>query len=448
MVLRGLISRFAGSAIVPVFPVAGLGVRDALRELRLRPELQSVDTPAAASVLVVAGRLPEEFAAPLALLHDGMPHPRAVVSWSQGAAHDPLIERFAEPVRVEGGADELVATVVRTHRELFSGRRPSSPPVTADVGRVPWEGVGPYGQGGTGMTGGVPYGRPMAEVAPGRDGLRLDVLPLTVGPFFPQFPPGLRLDTAFAGDIVVDCAVPTNPFADVPRDGVAVRSGLDVFFRALFEPVPIADLELARARDHLAWLADALAVHGLPALALRALRLAGRLGPADIPAVRQFARAIEWTQVLRWSTRGVGRFGDDGRASLAGSGPVARAAGLPDDARIEEPAYRALGFAPVVQDTGDAAARWRQRLAEIMQSLELAGRAGERRTDVAGRVESPRGLLVAGSAPASRLLPLIPGLVNGLEWGDAVTTLVSLDLDLEEAALAERLAPANAGVPS
>lgn len=446
MVLRRLFSRLAGSAAVPVLPVAGLGMRDALRELRLRPELYSVDTPAAASVMVIAGRLPDELANALALLHDGLPHPRAIVWWNPPTVDDALIARFADPILVEGDADEIVAAVVHTHHELFSGRRSSSPPVMTDVGRVPWEGVGPYGQGGTGMTGGVPYGRPMAEVAPDRDGLRLDVLPLTVGPFFPRFPPGLRLDAAFGGDIVVECAVPTNPFIDAPRDGIAVRPGLDIFFRALFEPVPIAELELARVRDHLAWLADALAAHGLPALGVRALRLAGRLGPADVPTVRQLARTIEWTQVLRWSTRGVGRFGDNGRASLDGCGPIARASGLPDDARIEEPAYRALGFAPIVQDSGDAAARWRQRLAEITQSLELAGRAGERRTDVTGRVESPRGLLVAGSAPASRLLPLIPGLIKGLEWGDAVTALVSLDLDLEEAALAERLTAANAGV--
>jgi hypothetical protein len=112
---------------------------------------------------------------------------------------------------------------------------------------------------------------------------------------------------------------------------------------------------------------------------------------------------------------------------------------------MEDATYRALGFELIVQDGADAAARWRQRLAEVVQSLALAKRAGAQRSEVTGQVESPRGLLTAGSAPASRLLPLLPGLLEGLEWGDAVATIVSLDIDLEEAGLAERLASAQAG---
>lgn len=440
MVLRRLLSRLAASAPVPVLPVAGLGMRDAVTELRLRPEFRCVETPAAAGVLVVAGTLPDDFAEPLALLHDGMPHPRAIVSWHPQATTDAMPGRFAHPILVTGDADDLVAAVVTAQRELLTGLRPSSPAVAGEVGRVAWQGVGPYGQGGTGMTGGVPYGRPMAEVAPDRDGLRLDVLPLTVGPFFPRFPPGLRLDLAFAGDVVVECAVPVNPFIEVPRGAVAVRPSLDIFVRALFGPVSVAELELARARDHLAWVGDALTTHGLGALGQRALRLAGRLRPEDAPAVRRLARRIEWTQVLGWATRGVGRLSDEGQGILRGCGPVARAAGLLEDARSDEPAYQALGFAPIVHQGGDAAARWRQRLAEAEQSLDLALRAGERQTEATGRIESPRGLLTAGSGPATCLLPLIPALVTGLEWGDAVAALVSLDLDLEEAALAERMA--------
>lgn len=444
MVLRRLLTRLAAGAPVPVLPVAGLGMRDALRELRIRPELRPVDVPAAASVLVAAGTLPEEFGDPLALLHDGMPHPRGVVWWNPGNSAGRLLRRFADATVVDGSADELVSAVVRVRRDLYSGHRPSSDPVVAETGRAPWEGVGPYGQGGSGMTGGAPYGRPLAEVAPDRDGLRLDVVPLTVGPFFPQFPPGLRLEAAFSGDVVVDCLPLMNPFVDIAHDALPIRPGLDVFFRALFEPVPVAELELARARDHLVWLADALTAHGLPALGVRALRLTQELGgPAAAAGVRRLSRAIEWSQVLRWSTRGVGRF-DAMRTSLGGCGPVARAAGLPDDARVEDAAYRALGFEPIVQDGADAAARWRQRLAEVVQSLALAGRAGARRSEVTGQVECPRGLLTVGSAPASRLLPLLPGLLEGLEWGDAVATIVSLDIDLEEAALAERLASATA----
>jgi Ni,Fe-hydrogenase III large subunit len=214
--------------------------------------------------------------------------------------------------------------------------------------------------------------------------------------------------------------------------------------RALAEPVAVRELEVARARSHLRWLADALVAQGLPALAHRALRLAQKVGPGDGAAVRDLARVLGWTQVLRWPTRGVGRLAP-GDAAVAG-GPVARAAGLADDARLADPAYSALGFEPVVFTEGDAAARWRQRLAEAAQSLDLAARAGDRHTTPGEWVESPRGRLGRPGAPAARLLPLLPGLLKGLEWGDAVTTLVSLDLDLEEAGLVAPVPEVGAGV--
>ena len=73
-----------------------------------------------------------------------------------------------------------------------SGRRrlASSPDALPDLDPAPWRGVGPFGQGGTGMTGGVPYGRPLAGRADDRDGLKLDQLLVRVGPFLPPFPPG------------------------------------------------------------------------------------------------------------------------------------------------------------------------------------------------------------------------------------------------------------------
>lgn len=234
-------------------------------------------------------------------------------------------------------------------------------------------------------------------------------------------------------------AVSPIPPADVEFSALATRPGLRPFLRALAAPVPLAELELARARDHLRWLADALMAHGLPAVAERTLRLCVRLGPGDGVSVRRLRRDVERTQVLRWSAHGVGRLGRDDLAGLH-AGPVARAAGIAEDARSDDPAYRDLGFTPVLQAEGDAAARWRQRLAEAAQSLELAAHAGERHTAVLGYVESPRGRLEPGSAPTTRLLGLIPRLIEGREWGDAVAALVSLDLDLEEAALAEQIA--------
>lgn len=433
MVLRHLLTRGAASAPVPVFAVAGAGSRDSVQDLRLGPDLRLVDTPASATVLLVAGAVPEPLSEPLARVHDAMPHPRCTVFWPPGnvKVHPPSI--LQDPVIAEGDARD---TIVAAHRALLLGTRPSEAAILPDVDPAPWRGVGPYGQGGSGMTGGVPYGRPLAELGADRDGLRLDVLPLTVGPFFPRFPPGLRLDLKLAGDVVVEASIGPNPYAD---PNFAHTSGVQhsLFTRALSERVAIAELELARARHHLRWLADALAGHGLAALGTRVLRLAAHVQPGDGPLVRRLSTAVTWTQVLRWSTRGVGHVASAALAGL-GLGPVARAAGVPEDLRADDPAYRALGFEPLVQRDGDAAARWRQRFDEAAQSLDLAARADDVWTEPVGRTESPRGRLEFGSSPTTRLLPLVPALLHNMEWGDAVTTLVSLDLDLEEAALAER----------
>lgn len=433
MVVRRALLRLAAGARVPVFAVAGAGAREAVQDLRLRDELRLVDTPRAANVLLVAGAVPESLAEPLARVHDAMSHPRGTVWWPLGAARGDVLGPFPEPVLVD---HDVVETLVSVHRELLTGSRRSDPSILPDVEPAPWRGVGPYGQGGSGMTGGTPYGRPMAQVAPDRDGLRLDVLPLRVGPLFPTFPPGLVLSVKMAGDVVVEGAIAPNPFAGDRQSGS--RPGLRPFLRAVVEPVPVAELELARARAHLRWLADALAAHQLASLGSRVLGLAAQVAPGEGAVVRGLARWLGWSQVFRWSTGGVGRLTGEQLAGR-GAGPVARAAGLAEDVRIDDPAYRELGFEPVVQAGGDSAARWRQRLAEAAQSLDLAALAGSRRTQPTGRVESPRGRLEAGSAATGRLLPQVPGLLEGLEWGDAVTSLLSLDLDLEEAAAAEQL---------
>lgn len=431
MGLSQALGRFAADAPVPVFAVAGPGAREATQDLRLRPELRLLDTPRPASVLLIAGSVSDAFALPLARIHDSMAHPRATILWTGDGQWRPALSGIAQPAVV--GADPVTAAVAM-YRDLVTGRRPSEPPILPDVDPVAWRGVGPYGQGGSGMTGGTPYGRPMAELAPDPDGLRLDVLPGSVGPFFPRFPAGLVLDVRFSGDLVLEATVGELIFDSLE---VPVRAGLRPFLRALSEPVSIAELELARARDHLRWLSDALIASGLTAFGLRALRLASSAAPGDGTAVRRLSRVLGWTQIGRWSTGGVGRI-SPGLLSGLGAGPVARAAGLADDVRLDDPAYRELGFEPILGDDSDAATRLRLRCAEAAQSLDLAVRAGDRRTAVRGRVESPRGRLERGSAPSARLLPLLPEILRETEWGDAVTTVVSLDIDLEEAALADR----------
>jgi hypothetical protein len=433
MVLRGVLARLAAGAPVPIFPIAGAGARDAVHDLRLRPELSLLDGPRAANVLLVAGAIPEELWDALARVHDVMSYPRCTIFWAQGDAQLRPPPVLPEAIAVRDGVAEAI---VAAHRALLTGTRPSDRPILADEDAAPWRGVGPYGQGGSGMTGGTPYGRPMAELGPDRDGLQLDVLPLRVGPFYPRFPAGFSLDLKLAGDVIVEVALAPNPYAG---SAVAPRPDQEPFVRALHEAVSIAELEMARARSHLRWLAEALIAQELRALGVRALRLATTIRPGDGAEVSRLARLLGMTQVLTWPTKRVGRIAGQDVAGM-GLGPVARAAGVAEDLRSDDAGYRELGFEPVVRQEGDASARWRQRLEEIVQSLDLAARAGGRETQPTGRVEAPRGRLEAGSSPMARLEPMLPDLLRGQEWGDAMATLVSLDLDLDEAAVAEGMA--------
>lgn len=468
-----LLRAAAASAPARVFVAVGCGGRDAASGLRLDPRVEPVESPRHAALLVVAGPLPVGLVKPLLRVHDQLAGPRTTVLWepSGDAPHvgrgrgtkpedrfAPLLRFLPEAVRLEPGAGPEAAarSLAELHRALLHGDRQGEEIVRPDVPPARWRGVGPHGQGGQGMTGGRPYGRPMPERGPDRDGLELDRLPLRVGPFFPPLPPGLTLYPTIQGDVIQSVRTGGNPFdaartqPDVsegtrrPQDSPApdASRAADVFLRALRGPVPVAALEVARARSHLLWLGEALRVHGLPAPGRRALRLAVRLDADDPATLRAVADGVEAlrSRVRRWrsiapATRGIGRLaGDDVEK---GWGPIARASGKAVDARTEDPAYRRLGFRPRIREAGDAEARWHQRVDEALQSLELAERAAEEGVvrEPGAPLETPRGVVGDdGGAEPGFPLGRLSDLLAGLEWGDAVATLVSLDLDLESRA--------------
>lgn len=463
MVVRPILARLAKKAPVPVFLISGIGGDEITDRLRLDERLQVTDSPRPAMILMIAGRLTGSLSGAALQVHDQMAGPRAVVRWSSRGPDAPA-GPFPHFVSVDAGATEvgaaevgaaeiaatLAAAAVDARDDLLAGRLASSPPLLPDVDPNPWREVGPWGQGGEGMTGGVPYGRPLAGRAEDRDGLKLDQLLLRVGPFLPVLPEGLVLEVRLQGDVIQEVGVGENPFEEGagsdPR-GMAFPASpgsadLALFLAALRVPVAIAELELARARHHLRWLGHTLRVHGLTALGRRVLALSARaradstdssivLATAEVAELR---RSLERNFTLAWVTRGIGRLSADQLAAVDG-GPVARAAGIERDERLADPAYLALGFKPVVHTRGDALARWRLRLHEAEQSLRLVEIAGDSMTTVTGAVEGPIGPLGRGPAPSSRLLALLPDLLRGLEWGDAVVALLSLDLDLREAAL-------------
>ena len=417
--MRTVVRRAALGAPARVFVVEGEGAPAALRYLALCGDVELVESPRSATVLLVAGTLPNVLDEPVARVHDRMPHPRATVRWPHGA----------EDVSV----DSMAHALSRVQTELVSGARPTEPDQLPNEDPAPWRGVGPFGQGGAGMTGGVPYGRPMAGRAPDRDGLELDQLPVRVGPWFTPLPSGLVLDVRLQGDVVQELTVPGNAFAK-PWSAPSPPA-----------PVPIAELERARASHHLCWLAHVLRVHGLAAIGRRSLALAREVERGDAADTRVLElaslleRMLSRHGTLGWATRHVGALSDE---QVRGKrlGPVTRACGIAEDARVDDPAYRALGFEPVVQASsngaGDARARWRQRIGEVRQSVDLARRAGERRAGEGGAaVEGFRGRIGDdGRAPSAALLDVLPGIARGQDWGDAVTTIVSLDIDVGEAA--------------
>lgn len=421
MGLRRILSRWAEQAAVPIFPLSGEDGSRTLETLRLDDRIRFVESPRSANVLLAVGAPTSRLVRPAIRLHDQMSHPRATV-WIPGdSRRHRLVELFPPMTVLDEGTDPIEA-VVAVHRALLRGTLTSEPPVLPDEDPNPWRGVGPYGQGGKGMTGGVPYGRPMAERAPDRDGLELDVLDREIGPFFPGLPPGLVLTVRLQGDVIQWAEV---ELARTRGDRRSRRSSIHA--RALVEPVLVRDLELRRAEHHLRWLAGTLRFHGLHSLGRRVLALGLDLPSGAADDLRRLARLLDRSWTLGWSTRDVGILPKE--IAFDGGGFVARASGVGLDARAEDPAYTLLGFKTVTQEAGDARARWRQRLAEAEQALTIAARAGDRRREPGPPVEWPRAFVDdRGDPRRDALKAIVPDLLTGAEWGDALATIVSLDL--------------------
>lgn len=364
-------SRVIRDLPVPVFAASGADAWDAVQELRARPDVQLVPSPRHASVLLIAGTVPEEHLTALRRVHDQIPHPRTAIAWRAAGAAAEI------PVRADiAGATADVATALRdAFGKVLDDPSTSADDLLVDEDPNEWRGVGPFGQGGEGMMGGTPYGRPMAMTADDRDGLALDELQLTLGPFLDAFPAGLVLDIAMQGEVVTSAALRDRPVME--PDAVQ----------------PFGDHTVgggrASARRGLRWLSFALHVQGLDALAARTARLATAITDgADHAAVAQGLRRLE----RRIHRSGVLR-------ALHGVGSV--------DGTLPEWAEHLRG---------DAGQRWRRRLAGIGDAL----RDGSPQPVLAGVVVDPDS-------------DLLERLLVGATLTDAVATIVSLDLRIPQA---------------
>ncbi|MFD2191958.1 hypothetical protein [Pistricoccus aurantiacus] len=413
------LSRLAARGPAAVFPALGMRGEEAFYRLALDPRIKLVDSPRHASLLLVAGGVPPEMQESLRRIHDQLPAPFATL-WYQS---EPLLElQQADVARVDS-LEALPDALVDAHRKTLCGELGASPRLLTDEPPNPWKGLGDDGHGGEGMMGGVPYGRPMAMPPTDdmRDGLALDILTFRLGPFFPLWPAGLEAEVTLQGDIVQQFAVQSPPFP---------RPLAPAFFEVRERDVPIARLELERARYHLRALYHALHLAGLEDLALDALRLAEGCESAKISALEKRFEALMGRLrrrgffALHLPERGVL---DEEQAETLG-GFAARATGIAQDTRLDDEAYRRLDFSVITQQEGDTRARWRQRLAEIAQSLRLAELAQKDNVVTANReaVETPRGAW--GDKLPGDTSALLKDLLPGLEWGEALATVASLDL--------------------
>lgn len=124
----------------------------------------------------------------------------------------------------------------------------------------------------------------MADRGDDRDGLKLDVLHVPVGPVLPDWPAGVRLDVALQGDVVQEARVTVVESAPDFWGERRVPRRLDAVARLL----RVAGWDGAAERA--AVLRDA-ALHGEDGFA---------------PRFAAFRRRVERSWTLRWMTRGVG----------------------------------------------------------------------------------------------------------------------------------------------
>lgn len=356
----------------PLIAVAPGGTRVRLaaeRTVRTRGWVEA-DGPADADLLLVCGHPGPELAAAVERVWAAMPGPRA----------------RSQMVRAQGAAD-LVEV----------GRRGLAdwPAARADVADR--------------LSGMRIDGRPMADRAPDRDGLKLDVLHLPLGPILADWPAGLALRLVVQGDIVQEAE--SEVFAGSPSVGRDRPFWSESWLRAAGgERVTAGDAARRRAASHLDGLGRLLSVAGWPdaATTARGLRDGLLTGAASSTGIHRFVRRIDRSRTLRWLTDGLGVLDD----------AVARKHGVPGAA-------------------GDVTARWRRWLAETGACVAEF----DRDDPLPGQTPAvgPRGLLGIGQAPSATLLDLLPGLVVGSDLAGARLIVASLDPDLDEVTHSDQL---------
>ncbi|GGL07364.1 hypothetical protein [Mangrovihabitans endophyticus] len=341
----------------------------------------AADSAADADLLVVAGAPGAELTAVVDEVWAQMPGPRARI-W------------IAEPGAAAGAVAQALASLIGPGQAADAGRRRdawAAGPATPDGG-----GSAEDGDEGDGMQ--MPGGLMMADRAPDRDGLQLDVLSVPLGPVLADWPAGLVVDVQVQGDVVqraqwrlLGPAQPSGPASDGADADPGRGPG-------------------GRAASRLGALARLLGVAGWPAAAVQARRLrdAAWSGAPAAPVrtgLRRLDRRLRRSRALRWSTDGLGVL-------------------TPDEARSQGfPRWDAAG-ADTARTGHDATARWRGWLTEADALLagEGAGRGaaeGDGAGHDAGREDD--------ASVARARLDAAVRLMAGLDLAAARVVMASLD---------------------
>jgi ech hydrogenase subunit E len=232
-------------------------------------------------------------------------------------------------------------------------------------------------------------------------------------------------------------------------------------FEAMFMEVmaarePVMDLQEAISGNRVQF--DYIAIGGVHRdisveTARRIDTTLGALKPKIESLVEEFSN--NWSLSLKY--RGIGALSYEEACTYNALGPLARAAGLRTDVRMESGdfPYEEVGFETVVEEGGDIHARNMVRLREILNSIEMcrniAGNLPEGETllkakgkpdgEAIVRLEAPRGELmyyVRGSGnkfldrvriktPTFSGIPAMIEIFKGSEYADAPAILASFD---------------------
>lgn len=428
----GLNSWLRGRAAVAPFVVTtpgGTSVRLAVeRGIREHGWCQ-VSSPAAADLVIVAGPADDEFGSHVTRIFDSMPEPRELV-WiteldAAAAELDAAIVRLRAGVAVSPsphpesvedprqryngtsghGAESTQAheqAAVHEHTEHTAEHEPveHSPEHeqmqraaehehmehAPERGHMQHAAHGGHGGHDHDMGMMMPGGLAMADRADDRDGLKLDVLTVPLGPVLAWWPAGLTVVTRWQGDIVCDATV-----SEVAAPSGIMPFWLQPWLRA--GPVDSDEQRRWRAARALDSASTLLTVAGWSDAAMTARRLrdemlVGDLSGAGEVRMRRWARRVAGSWVLRWSLRDVGR--------------IAAKPGVP---------------AELIGDVHDRLLRW-------IAETDLTGRQEEKPAE-------PDGFVGAQVGRYRWIIHALPGLLAGSELAEARLIVASLDPDIE-----------------